>query len=65
MVTCKFQKYKPKEQFINRDKGYDRIMISCAISKELCPAQVECSSTEQFVLSTNKVKYCKNYQPLM
>lgn len=65
MVTCKYQKYKPKKPFINHDKGYDRIMISCALTKELCPAQVECSSTEQFVLSADRVKYCKLYQSLM
>ena len=37
-VACKYQKYRAKEQFINHDKEYDRIMVSCALTKSLCPA---------------------------
>lgn len=64
-VACKYQKYRAKEQFINHDKEYDRIMVSCALTKSLCPAQVVCSETDQYVLSADRVQQCKNYEPIM
>lgn len=65
MVVCKYQKYRPREPFVNHDKGYDRVMVSCALTQELCPCQVECENTEQFVLGAEQVRYCKNYCSLV
>ncbi len=65
MVVCKYQRYRPREKFLNHDKDYERVMVSCSLTQELCPYQVECPNTEQFVLGDDKVRYCKNYCSLV
>ena len=65
MVVCKYQRYRPREKFINKDKDYDRIMASCVLTGELCPAQMECEGTDQFVLSADLVRQCSHYKPLI